>query len=377
MDKLNRKTKNWVLFILFTIYLVVYRLVIYTKLLKYNESINAAFSILVLALSIYFLGYRKLNNNKYRKSFIGIVIASLMFYFIGTYGAGLMVGFLSNAYSLKPLAIFDNTFCIMLTIVALEIFRYVFISSNKDSKSDIIFITILLILFDINFVIKSGIFSTLEKAFQFITISVLPIIMKNIMCSYLTYHTDFKASLIYRLIIELYIYLLPIQPDLNDFVLSIVNLLLPFLIIMYCNRSVYEKDELKEHTFGQKFIKLVDIPFILVLVMFALMIFDIGPYKLIGIETGSMTPKIRVGDAVVVDKKVDTKSLKEGDIIAYKADGGIVIVHRIIKVNSDNTYTTKGDFNNTADSKYVNPDQVVGKVRVKIPFIAYPKVIFK
>ena len=98
---------------------------------------------------------------------------------------------------------------------------------------------------------------------------------------------------------------------------------------------------------------------------------------MIGIETGSMSPKIKIGDAVVIDKTADFTKLKEGDIVAYKSDSGIVIVHRIINVNSDNTYITKGDFNNSPDAKYVDPSQIVGKVRLKIPFIAYPKIIFK
>ena len=377
MNKVNRKGKNLILLILFALYIVIYRLVIYGNFLKYNESINAAFSILILALSIFFLGYRKVNNNQYKGSFIRVVIVSLFLYFIGTYGAGLIIGFLSNSYSLKFESIFNNIFCILVSIISLEVFRYTFISANKDNKVSIAILTILLMLFDINFVIKEGAFSSLETSFHFITVSVLPIIMKNIMCSYLTYYTDYKASLIYRIVMDLYIYVAPIQPDLNDFVLSIVNLVLPFLVIMYCNSGIYEKDNVQEHTFGQKFIKLVDVPFIIILILFSLMIFNIGPYRLIGIETASMTPKIKVGDAVVVEKNVNTSELKEGDIIAYRADSGIIIVHRIINVNSDDTFTTKGDFNNTADSKYVSPSQVVGKVKMKIPFIAYPKVIFK
>ena len=98
---------------------------------------------------------------------------------------------------------------------------------------------------------------------------------------------------------------------------------------------------------------------------------------MIGIETGSMTPNIKIGDAVVIEKKVNLDKLQEGDIVAYLDDKNKVIVHRIIKVNSDNTFITKGDFNNTADSNYVKKEQIKGKVKFKIPYIAYPAIMFK
>ena len=43
-----------------------------------------------------------------------------------------------------------------------------------------------------------------------------------------------------------------------------------------------------------------------------------------------MTPNIKVGDAVVVDKTANKEKLKEKDIIAYKNDDGIIVIHRII-----------------------------------------------
>jgi signal peptidase len=176
---------------------------------------------------------------------------------------------------------------------------------------------------------------------------------------------------------DVYFYILPLQPDLNDYVISILTLLLPFMIMMYSNRIAYERDEIKEHEFGKGFIKLVDIPFLFIVVFLVLMIMDIGPFKLVGIETGSMTPTIRVGDAVLIDKKVNKDKLKVKDIIAYKNKDGILVVHRIIKINSDGTFITKGDANNSADTLYVNKDQIKGKVKLKIPFIAYPKILFK
>ena len=98
---------------------------------------------------------------------------------------------------------------------------------------------------------------------------------------------------------------------------------------------------------------------------------------MIGIETASMSPNYNIGDAVIINKYVDKENLKENDVIAYYDDNDRIIIHRIIKVNSDKTYITKGDYNNTSDSKYVNKDDIYGKVILRIPFIAYPSVKLK
>lgn len=377
MSMLARKYKNLLIFSVIIIYSIIFRIVVFPNVLKYTEGINSAFSILLLAFSIYLLGYRKSNSTTYKKGFIKSVVVFLFLYFIGIYGAGLIIGFLRNSYSTRFLTMMDNISNVIITIIAIELFRYVFITANKDSKKSIAFITILLSILEINMFIRKSTFGDLSSSFKFVSTTILPIIMKNVMCSYLTYQSDYKPALIYRCVMDVYFYILPLQPDLNDYVISIITLLLPFMIMMYSNRIVYEKDEVKEHEFGKRFIKLVDIPFLFIVVFLILMVLDIGPFKLVGIETGSMTPKIRIGDAVLIDKNVNRDKLKVKDIIAYVNKDGKLIVHRIIKINSDGTFITKGDANNSADAHYVSKDQVKGKVKLKIPFIAYPKLLFK
>ena len=377
MNMTKRSIKNYCLLALLTIYMFLYRFFVYTKLLKYNDSVTAAFMIILLSMSILFLGYRKILNSELKNKFIVLVVAFVFLYFVGTYGLGLALGFLSNSYSLRPYSIFNNTFSVAIIICATEIFRYVFISANRDKKAEIVLLTFLLTLFEINLYITYRSFLDLNTTFKFIVLTILPISMRNIMCSYLTYYAGYVPSLIYRLIIGLYFYIVPIQPDLGDYLISIITLGLPFIIVMYASRIIYNYKRIKEHEFGKKIVKLSDIPILVAISATACLIFGVGPFKLIGIETGSMTPNIKIGDAVVIEKKVNLDKLQEGDIVAYLDDKNKVIVHRIIKVNSDNTFITKGDFNNTADSNYVKREQIKGKVKFKIPYIAYPAIMFK
>lgn len=83
--------------------------------------------------------------------------------------------------------------------------------------------------------------------------------------------------------------------------------------------------------------------------------------------TGSMEQEISSGDLAIV-KEVDTNTLKEGDIIAFKVDN-IVITHRIVKIIDDNNekkFITKGDNNSTQDEGYVKDGQIEGIYKFKI-----------
>lgn len=91
---------------------------------------------------------------------------------------------------------------------------------------------------------------------------------------------------------------------------------------------------------------------------------DFMGYKPMIVMSNSMESKISVGDVVIV-KEIDTKTLKENDIVAYRIDD-ICVTHRIKSINSDGTYITKGDNNNVEDSESINPTQIEGKYVTKI-----------
>ena len=95
--------------------------------------------------------------------------------------------------------------------------------------------------------------------------------------------------------------------------------------------------------------------------------------------TGSMLPEIQVYD-VVITKKQKAEDLKEGDVITFASSdsrfAGTIITHRIIKKNYSSktksyTFQTKGDNNNVADSALVTPNNIYGRVILKIPKLGY------
>ena len=87
-------------------------------------------------------------------------------------------------------------------------------------------------------------------------------------------------------------------------------------------------------------------------------------YSSLKVVSGSMQPKIKVGDVVIIK---NSNNYNINDIITFKDDGSY-ITHRIIKIDNGKI-TTKGDFNNKKDDKIIKTKDVVGKVILVIPFM--------
>ncbi len=87
-------------------------------------------------------------------------------------------------------------------------------------------------------------------------------------------------------------------------------------------------------------------------------------YSSLKVVSGSMQPKIKVGDVVIIK---NSNNYNVNDIITFK-DEGSYITHRIIKIDNGKI-TTKGDFNNKKDDKIIKMKDVVGKVILVIPFM--------
>ena len=89
---------------------------------------------------------------------------------------------------------------------------------------------------------------------------------------------------------------------------------------------------------------------------------NIFGYTFFEVATGSMADTIEIGDVVIVELTAD---VRKNDIIVYKEEENF-ITHRLIDINENGEFITKGDANNTED-KPVNETQVLGKVTYIIP----------
>ena len=85
------------------------------------------------------------------------------------------------------------------------------------------------------------------------------------------------------------------------------------------------------------------------------------------------------GDVIILTG-TNAESLDKGEVIVFNSGKQYPIIHRIVDINNDGTYVTKGDANRGpgVDSEIneyaVMPEQVMGKAQFKIPWIGWLKI---
>lgn len=115
---------------------------------------------------------------------------------------------------------------------------------------------------------------------------------------------------------------------------------------------------------------------IMVIVISALLLAIIGMgWKMGTVVSGSMLPVLHVGEFAVA-QPTDPGTIKEGDIIAFKApdEPDTVITHRVVGVVNKGdsvAFRTKGDANSSPDGFLVPADNLEGKIVFHVPYFGY------
>ena len=95
----------------------------------------------------------------------------------------------------------------------------------------------------------------------------------------------------------------------------------------------------------------------------------------VAVESNSMVPTFYKGDLLIL-QGVPTEELAEGDIIVFTPPNRPAIVHRIIELNSDGTFQTKGDANpkQLPFETRIEPEQIHGKEILIVPYLGWVKI---
>ena len=154
------------------------------------------------------------------------------------------------------------------------------------------------------------------------------------------------------------------------------GLIIPMLVFAYISTIIDEHDEGIKQEFIAEKSRAFEVPLYIVIFMFIALISRVFPVFMIGIGSGSMTGTINKGDAVIAYKAVNPQ-INVDDVIVFEIPGKIVI-HRVIdieEIEGIKYYRTKGDANPTKDNFDVTINQIKGKVKMKVPYIAIPSVV--
>ncbi len=96
-------------------------------------------------------------------------------------------------------------------------------------------------------------------------------------------------------------------------------------------------------------------------------------------ESFPMKNGFKRGDIIILG---NSNNAKTGDIIVFRSGRPDPIIHRVIKMENENTYVTKGDHNrapiidDTLNEYDTKKSAVIGKSIAKVPFLGYIKIWF-
>lgn len=379
----KRRVKSY-----YTIFLFETVLLFLVILNSFNSSLSNVYVlpfILFICDLIFFLvlGFEKSNKRLNKIVDFDVFMFSMVFLIL-YYLLGIIIGYAeSNNY----LTLYGLTVFIIPTILKIvfkEHLRNSLLTKSGNNKFLIVYSVLLFIMIDILPALSILKISNMHDVFLFIALALLPSITVNIFATYINIKVGYMPVIIYLLIFSLYQYIVPIVPDPSEYLKAIIDFILPILILFKVRKNVNKySDEDKEidRNYKKSAIIILIIPVILTIIIIYF-VSGYFRYYALAIASGSMHPVFDRGSVVIVeqvnDKYDNYNKLKEGEIIAFKAEKNIV-VHRLIRiVNTGNEvyYYTKGDANNDEDDYLIKTENIIGIVRFKIPYVGYPTVWF-
>jgi len=348
-------------------------------ILKKASNIIILIEFAIITLIIYKLFKVDRREERVKKDLLLLILIVTISYYVITYFIGFFKGFIYSTYSRTLPGIIRNILVSSLMILFLETIRECLIKSSKYHKRLVALSALVFSLLEISTTITSSSIHSRVELVEFIMVIVIPYFSKNIFLTYSTFYTDKFNSIVYNLIMTIPAFILPVTPDLGDYVTTLALTTIPIAILGISYKVFFEKREKitdsKRYKKNISIQRTVSITLGIFLILIIYLVGGFGRFQALAIGSSSMRGTINKGDVVIIDKK--NKKYHKNDIIAFSKNGEI-IVHRIVKiVKKENGiyYQTKGDANNGEDAWLVDDKSIVGKKKLRILFIGLPTVL--
>ena len=329
--------------------------------------------ILILLISIYGI---ELKPSVKQKRVLQSILITVMIYFLITYLSGLFVGFNKTIYSFNLTNFINNIIPTILIIVLSELVRYEMIRKSNYNIWVVITSCILFIVFELSINFKLYDFSIPDEAYQYIGIVLFASISKNIFMTIQMVYTDYINNIIYRIIMENYIYIIPIVPALGPYVNSVLLIALPIILCFVTYGSI--KLMKNERPRNRKKSNILYIIIFIIMLIILMLNSGFFKYQTLTVGSNSMKNFMSKGDVIIIRKATEEEKLKikKGQILIFKYDKKIIShrVYEVIKRKDTVYFRTKGDNNDQVDSAIIKTSDVIGTLSYRIKYIGLPSI---
>ncbi len=341
-----------------------------------TQNLFNIFLLFLIGITYFVFGFEK-DRHRYQKDIILELTILMISFFLLYYLVGIFIGFAktSNYFNISSLK--NIIIPIIFYHVEKEFLRYQLLRKTSLSKALTALIILLFILMDSVIPVSSHSFGFTREIFLVFALNIMPSITENIFCTFLSKNFGYLPSIFYLLVMQLSQYFLPIIPNPNEYLYSIIFFLYPLVMMRlvknYLKISKTENTSLdyskgKYYFLGYGFA-------IIILTILVYFVSGYFRYYTIAIASGSMENTIFKGDVVIIDKEYQT--IDKNDILAYQYENKVVVhrVYKMIDTGSEKFIYTKGDANSNFDQYKVTEDMIMGVVKAKFPLIGYPTVL--
>ena len=334
----------------------------------------------VIFLVLLFIFGFETRNRRFTYETLFYMFAYTILFVISTYVVGIFSGFNHSIYKLSISNLLTIILPFLLIIVSGEFLRNEVARKGETSILGYILITILFIIVDCTIYLTSFDISTGDGLIKFLWCILLPSVSKNILLIYVSRIGGPYPTIVYRIIMELKTFIIPIVPDFGLYIESVLSTVFPALlgIIIFLSLKQYQNKEVE----GKSLVNSKMYIYLSVIITGALIVSMVMlssckfKYGAVAIGSGSMTGTINKGD-VAIYKSIGDYKPQVDDVLVFKKDNR-VIIHRIIEVvdinENEQVYYTKGDANEAADGYPIPRSDIIGVVKGKIKYIGLPSV---
>lgn len=293
--------------------------------------------------------------------------------------AGLIFGFGNSPYTHQFPAILGNLLYVITYVGGLEFARSYLI--HRFGKKRPMLALVGTTLFFTLLVIPLIVFTRLNNADTIFVSTgkiILPRLAENILATYLVMAGGPLTSIIYRLIVALFEWGMPILPKLSWLATAFVGTVIPAIMLIVINQVLNKpeptQEQEKETEKEKRDKKRTSVAWLIVaiigmlLIWFNLGLFGVQPFLVSGV---SMRPTLYAGDIVII-KTIEPEEVAVGDVILYKLTNGMVL-HRVIEIQEENgqiQFITQGDGLSVIDDP-VSETQLKGMMVASIPKIGW------
>lgn len=333
-----------------------------------TKTIMAIILLFFMLISMRFIKSYKVRG-RYNKKITSTMIIIGIVYISALYVLGIYVGFYNATVKLSTWSLINYIIPYIVIIISIENIRKT-ILLKEDKKSNII-ILIATILLDIALGINIYAVNSLNDYFTLIGFILFSSIANNILYNYIiTKHRNCKAIIAYKLITIIYVYIIPIIPNILILFETIIRIVVPYIIYLVLEAMYSKKQKNLSTTVTTKDV-IITVSLTIIATVIIMLISCVFRFGVLVIGSGSMTGTINKGDAIIYERLGKEEVIEIGDIIVFKNDG-VRVIHRVIDKKDSGSgmkYYTKGDANPNEDEGYRVEEDVIGKVRLRIPYI--------